>query len=281
MLAFKSSVPKVYYWLPPPIEDLDEVLAILFTGTCKPTEKELQCMPLLVRRQKVAHALEWLKLNHSDYADLEIAYDELDRYPEQCPPISVEFQHSLTNRVEEGTSVFDDAVDHGVEDRECPFVVHGFMGGQYDTKSLNALKGIALKHWDNHGGALTVSHGSTPLLVDNNLNLYPQIFPWLFPYGLGGIGMTSVSDKAHKWHLLMYHDKCFQHDICFPFVAFSHQQVKECTTGGLLLAETHNFDKIAERLLSMNQEVLENLAKWMAADELVKPATDEEWTCFS
>ncbi|KAF8220246.1 hypothetical protein L208DRAFT_1334961 [Tricholoma matsutake] len=151
VIAFKSPVPKVYYQLPPHMEDLDEVLAILFTGPCKPTEKELQHTPLLVRGWKVAQALEWLKLNHSDYIDLEIAYDELDRYLEQSPPISIEFQHSLTNKVEEGTSVFDDAVDVGVEDGECPFVVHGLMGGQYNTKSLNALKGIALKHWNNHG----------------------------------------------------------------------------------------------------------------------------------
>ena len=280
VIAFKSPVPKIYQKLPPPIEDLDEVLAILFTGPCEPTVKEFQRTPLLVRRNHVAQALEWLKLNHSDYADLEIAYDELDRYPEDSPPVSIHYQHSLTNKVAEGTSVFDDALDDGVDQGDCPFVVHGLMGEQLDTKSVTALKGIALRHWNNHGGALAISHDDSPQSIYNNQNLYPQIFPWLFPYGLGGIGATKLSEKSHKRRLLMYHDKCFQRDVCFPFVAFSHQQVKASTTGGFLLAETQKFDEIANRLLNVNQDVLENIAKRMSDGEIVKPSTDDEKTCF-
>lgn len=59
----------------------------------------------------------------------------------------------------------------------------------------------------------------------------------------------------------MYHDKRFQQDVCFPFVAFSHQQVKSSTTGGFLLAETRKFNDIANRLLNINQDVLQNIAK--------------------
>jgi hypothetical protein len=280
VIAFESPVPKIYHCLPPPMEDLDDVLAVLFTGPCKPTEKEFQRTPLLVRRKKVVQALEWLKLNHTDYTDLEIAYDELERYPENSPPVSVEYQHSETTKIEEGTSKFDNDDGHGVYEGECPFIVHGLSGADYDTKTLNTLKGIALRHWNDRGGALAVSHGSTPLSIYNNPNLYPQIFPWLFPYGLGGIGSTRLSDKAHKQHLLMYHDKRFQKDVCFPFVAFSHQQIKASTTGGLLLAESRNFDSIANRLLSVDQDVLNDLARRMSIGEVIKPSSDDERMCF-
>lgn len=37
VIAFESPVAKVYHELPPPREDLDDILAILFTGPCKPT----------------------------------------------------------------------------------------------------------------------------------------------------------------------------------------------------------------------------------------------------
>lgn len=40
-IAFESPVAKVYNTLPPPVEDLDEVLAVLFTGPCQPTREEL------------------------------------------------------------------------------------------------------------------------------------------------------------------------------------------------------------------------------------------------
>ena len=280
VIAFESPVPKIYRTLPPPVEDLDEVLAILFTGPCEPTEKEFQRTPLLVRRNHVARALEWLRLNHSEYADLEIAYDELGRYPEGSPPVSVLYQYSLTNKVAEGTSVFDDAPDDGVQQGDCPFVVHGLMGEQLDTKSITVLKGIALRHWNNRGAALAISHDASPQSVYNNPNLYPQIFPWLFPYGLGGIGATKLSEKLHKRYLLMYHDKRFQRDVCFPFVAFSHQQVKASTTGGVLLAETKKFNEIANRLLNINQDVLDNIAKRMSGGEIVKPSTEDESACF-
>ena len=277
VIAFESPVPKIYQKLPPPIEDLDEVLAILFTGPCAP---EFQRTPLLVRRNHVAHVLKWLKLNHSNYADLEIAYDELDRYPEDLPPVSVQYQHSLTNKVAEGTSVFDDALDDGVQQGDCLFVVCGLIGEQLDTKSITVLKGIALRHWNNHGGALAISHDASPQSIYNNPNLYPQIFPWLFPYGLGGINATKLSEKSHKQYLLMYHDKHFQRDVCFPFVAFSHQQVKASATGGILLAETQKFNEIANRLLSVNQDVLKNIAKRMSDGEIVKPSTKDESACF-
>lgn len=91
VILFESPVPKVYHRLPPPVEDLNEVIAVLFMGPCKPTKKEFQCTLLLVRWNHVACALEWLKLNHLDYADLEILYEELNRYPEDLPPVSVEY----------------------------------------------------------------------------------------------------------------------------------------------------------------------------------------------
>jgi hypothetical protein len=280
VIAFESPVPKIYQRLPPPIEDLDEVLAVLFTGPCKPTDKEFRRVPLLVRRAYVARALQWLKLNHVNYSDIDIAYEELERYPEDVPPISIEYKYSETNKRPEGTSLFDDGDEEGVDEGMCPFVVHGFTGDQMTTKSIETLKGIALKHWNNNGGALAVSHGAHTLSMYDNPSLYPQAFPWLFPYGTGGIGSTALSEKAHIRFLLMYHDKRFQRDVAFPFVAFSHQQVKAASSAGFLLAESSKFNDIAGRLLSVNQETLASISNRMADGETVKPTTEDERSCF-
>ena len=280
VIAFESPVPKLYHHLPPPVEDLDEVLAILFTRLCKPTEKEYVHTPLLVRRKNVANTLEWLKSNHSDHADLDISYEELNYYPENVPMVSIHYHPSLTNKVEEGTSVFDDTLDDGVEDRDCPFVVHGLTGDSLTTKSASTLKGLSLQHWNSNSSALAISHDKTLQSIYNNWNLYPQIFPWLFPYGFGGISSTKLSDKLHKCYLLMYHDKWFQRDVCFPFVAFSHHQIQSSTTGGYLLAKTQKFISIAECLLNINQDVLKNITQWMSNGEVVKPSTNDENECF-
>ena len=78
----------------------------------------------------------------------------------------------------------------------------------------------------------------------------------------------------------MYHDKCFQQDPGFPFVAFSHEQIKASTTGGFLLVETNKFDNIAHHLLRVDQEVLSLIADRMSKGELVKPSNQEETDCF-
>ena len=280
VIAFESPVPKVYRRLPPPVEDLEEILAILFTGPCLPTGKDYQRTPLLVRRSYVARALEWLKLNNIYYADLEIAYDELEKYPETIPPVTVEYRHSMTTKIEEGTSSFDNGEEIGVDDGECPFIVHGLMNEQYETMSVEALKGTALRHWNNGGGALAVSHSAKSKSIYNNLSLYPQAFPWLFPYGLGGIGTTPLSEKAHKHFLLMYHNKRFQYDATFPFVAFSHLQMKAASSAGFLLADSSKFRDITDRLLSVDQETLASISKRLSEGESVKPSTEHEKECY-
>ena len=50
VVAFESPIPKIYSVLPPPREDLDEVLAILFTGPSKPTSEDFSRTPFQLER---------------------------------------------------------------------------------------------------------------------------------------------------------------------------------------------------------------------------------------
>ena len=127
---------------------------------------------------------------------------------------------------------------------------------------------------------LAVGHSENPESIYNNPQFYPQMFPWLFPYGHGGIGSTHLSGAAHKQFPLMYHEKRFQADVYFPFVAFSHAQIKSSTTGAFLLTEKKNFHDITNRILSVDQSVLADLAKCMAEREMIKPQTQAEKDCF-
>ena len=87
-ILFSNPMPKVYNVLPPSIEEMDEVLAFIYTGPCKPTKADFKRTPMLVRHLKVATALNWLKLNHIDYYDCEISEKNLASYPEDGPPVS-------------------------------------------------------------------------------------------------------------------------------------------------------------------------------------------------
>jgi hypothetical protein len=283
-ITFANPIPKIYDILPPPIKELDEVLAFIYTGPCQPTKADFERTPLLVRRKKIRSALEWLKLNHADYYDLEISQENLDEYPEDGPPVVVDYHQSFTNKNPESTAINDNEVDEGTETGKCPFVVHGLTGEEYTNKSVKALKAIALKHLTSNGKILAIGHAEQPQSMYNNPQLFPQIMPWLFPYGLGGIGNDlqkgNLSDIAHKKHLLMYYDKRFQMDPHFPLIAFNHEQIKESTTAGYLLAEKSQFENISKRLMDVDLETLTKLARRMEDGENVKPETDEEILCF-
>ena len=282
IVAFESPIQKIYNVLPPPREDLDEVLAILFTGPCRPTAEDFARTPFLVRRNSVIAALEWLRLNHSDYADIQISKENVMQYEENMPPVSIEYRERLTNKVAEGTSVFDQEEEEGTVEGDCAFTVHGLTGENFNSMTPTVLKAMALRHLNSGGKMLAVGHSDKFQSMWNNPQLYPQMFPWLFPYGLGGIGAASasISHKEHKRHLLMYHDKRFQTDVNFPFVAFSHEQVKTSTTQSFLLADQSRFSEISERLMKTDRTTLDELIKRMETGELVTPKSENEKNCF-
>ncbi|KAJ3718489.1 hypothetical protein C8R42DRAFT_543680, partial [Lentinula raphanica] len=121
------------------------------------------------------------------------------------------------------------------------------------------LIGYAAQHLDSEGKFLRISHASNPQSLWNNPQLYPKMFPWLFPFGLGGLGSSkapSFSEASHLKFLMLYHDKRFQTDETFPFVAFSQQQIKAGTSQAFLMADSNKFEAITSRFLSVDSKVL-------------------------
>lgn len=280
-IAYQQPVPKVYNILPPPKEDIQEVLAIMFTGPCKPTSADFQRTPFLVRHNHVKNALIWLILNHADYEDVSISMENLEAYPEDMPPVSIEYRQMMHNKIPEGTSVHDMEEEEGTADGECTFTVHGLTGEELNVMSINAVKVNALQHLNSQGKFLAIGHSEEPESIWHNPQLYPQMFPWLFPYGLGGIGtVEGLPEKDHKKWLLMYHDKRFQKDQDFPFVAFSHEQIKIASSQSFLLADKKIFNDIKEQILTLDTHVLKSISERMGNEEIVKAETAEEETCF-
>jgi hypothetical protein len=139
-IAYQQPMPKIYNVLPPPKSDIEEVIAIMFTGPCKPTIADFKRTPFLVRHNHVKKALEWLILNHSDYEDVILSSDNLNEYPEDMPPVSVEYKPMMHNKSPEGTSSHDMEQEDGTEEGDCPFTVHGLTGQQLDVMTTNAVK---------------------------------------------------------------------------------------------------------------------------------------------
>ncbi len=233
-----------------------------------------------MRHHVVFNALSWLCNNHTHYQHVKISKANLNEYKENDTPVDIIYQHSLSNKVPEGTSVFDMTDADGTDNGICPIAVHSIVGEQLPMTDIRTQKSIATRHFKNDNGVLAIGHAEHPESIYNNTTLYLSMFPWLFPYGFGGVGLTHLSDTAHQKWLMMYHDKRFQTDVGFPFVAFSHEQIKASTTAGYLLVKKDKFHHIADRILRLDENVLDSLSAHLSSGESVKPVTPAEKDCF-
>ncbi|KAI4517648.1 hypothetical protein K525DRAFT_174774, partial [Schizophyllum commune Loenen D] len=212
-VMFSSPIPQVSRVLPPHKDEINEVLAFTFLGTARPTPDEFKRTPMLIRLNVVEAALRWLKLNHPAYKDVHISSENIESYRVENPLVWEFKQLSEDDTIQEAsaTSIANEDVD--APDRgPCPFVVHGLTSEKYTRMTINQLKSAALEHLQNGRSVLGIGHDEKPEGIFDNPKAYPAMFPWLFPYGLGGIGMhiggsASLSSVAHKRHLLLYHDK--------------------------------------------------------------------------
>ena len=88
-MCFRTPTKQVYKYLPPPRDEIETSLCYIHMGPTYPDKSMLAKVPMLVRRNKVKRALNWLKLKHAEYADVLISDTNLDTYRENEIPVRV------------------------------------------------------------------------------------------------------------------------------------------------------------------------------------------------
>lgn len=288
VICFSNPMLKIYQILPPPRDELDEMIAFQWTGPCRPTSDDLKRTPLLVRRSKVKHALDWLKLNHCDYSDLIISDANLDSYGDDGVPVGYHFEESDPEQNDPMTSAPHETSDdlEGTDSGPCPFMVHGLTGDAFSKLNNEQIKAVALEHLKRgQKNILFIGHDEAPVNTFNNPYLFPQLFPHLFPYGLGGVKNPlfkgKISSLAYKGHLLMYYDKRFQLDPTFALIGMNIEQMRESNDGGYVLSKRTNIESIAARLRNLDDKVLAAISEQLLAGKRIKPTTQAEKDCFA
>ncbi|KAL1684565.1 hypothetical protein GGG16DRAFT_68067, partial [Schizophyllum commune] len=213
VVMFSSPIPQVRTILPPLRKELNEIIAYTFLGTARPTPEDFKRTPMLVRLEVVEAALAWLKLNHPAYKDIVISQEHLNSYRVENPLVWEFRKLDEDDSIQEATatSMANEDVD-APDSGPCPFVVHGLTSEKFSKMTIDQLKAAALEHLQSGRSVMGIGHDDKPEGIFDNPKAYPSMFPWLFPYGLGGIGMHfggrgTLSSKAQKKHLLLYYDK--------------------------------------------------------------------------
>lgn len=283
-VVFPQPIAKFYDILPPPRDEIDMCLAVLFTGSVAPTGEDYKRTPLLVSHRKVLDALYWLRINHKDYEDIIISEENMSTYPEDSPPVTVLHRPNEGDLGGEMMAVHELDNERGVENGMCPFAVHGLAGSELADMSYEAKVATALDFFTSGGSAVAYGHVSEPASMYHNPNMFPGMFPWLFPYGLGGIGNSLIKVQLERprqvKQLLMYGDRRFQTDEYFCFIAFNQQQIMDSTRGGYILSERKTASSVADKIVNINQTALKRIIERGSKGEYLKPEDAEERSVF-
>ncbi|KAF9025589.1 hypothetical protein BDZ89DRAFT_953747, partial [Hymenopellis radicata] len=171
----------MYNILPPPRAEIEEAIVMFYTGPKKPNAEHFRKLPLVVRPSVVRNALNWLRLNHSEYMDLGPPSEEnLKTYPEDMPPLSLHYKENTSDtNITIDPSVHENKDTQGtdIEEDECAFIIHGLVGTQLDTMTYGAKKAAAMDWYDNRKGSVLAIHRKEAAeSIYHNLALYPLMF---------------------------------------------------------------------------------------------------------
>ncbi|KAI0643358.1 hypothetical protein C8Q79DRAFT_1074565, partial [Trametes meyenii] len=192
-ILFEQPTLRVYDVLPPPREDMAECFALIFTGSASPSNEDYKRTPFVVRHRVVMRALKWLKLNNHLYSSVQISESNMKQYQDDHPPVYVLHRNlDPSDDLEPNVGVHESATVFNHEDAndtrltECPFMIHTISAAELGEMTYQQRLAYAVRYFQQGGSALGVGHDPQPQSIYNNENLYPGMYPWLYPYGIGG-----------------------------------------------------------------------------------------------
>ncbi|KAJ8582756.1 hypothetical protein M405DRAFT_919955, partial [Rhizopogon salebrosus TDB-379] len=205
--------------LPPSVEDIITPVCVIFVGSSLPSQAWLQekAKPLTVRREKVRAALVWLQEHNRLYNDIQIDHSALDSMNEETLlPFHVDHvlpndaRDTLTSRYDAHETIQPRDNENRPADNTGSHIDHDFdrvvITDVDGHASANELRAAAVRHIKNKGGGyIQIPHDPEPVNEFFNPELFPLIYPTLFPYGFGGFEdrfrSESLSMKRHVKHL--------------------------------------------------------------------------------
>ena len=145
-VVFSQPVAKLLEVLPMPRAELDQIVAVLFTGSVTSTVSDFQYTPVFVRPLRVWAALLWLEENHSCYKDVRLSQDNLRSYLDGDIPVAFFYQRTSAEEPQETLGVSDSSRPSGTSGEMSPLSVHGVTEEGLVSMSFNEQALRAMQH---------------------------------------------------------------------------------------------------------------------------------------
>ena len=291
IIVFPQEPERVVDLLPPPIEDVITPICVIFVGSSPPSKEWLRkhARPLLVRKEKVFAALQWLRAHNPFYKDIRINHgvlqslgneDVLPVHLEVVPPsFSLD---SLTARYDTAVRSPSHPSRPETEARDSDDVFETVVVANVDPNApSHVLRAAAMEHVMKLGKSyVQVPHGARPVGDINNPAFFPLIYPTLFPYGLGTPEDLSrrrrVSLKRHVKHWLELSDPRFQTHYSFIFTAFNVLQKRSILLHSSLKIDRRLFDAFRSDFATVSPSAVRAVAERLVGGEHITCFTGEE-----
>lgn len=276
--------------LPPSPDELSSYICVVFVGPVKPSHEWLNehASPLLVRQDRVRRALRFLKDNNRLYADISIDEHSLSQLPENAVlPFEVQHETSTTS-----ANILTDSYDHagdnpGVDaySNSEEAAVSTFSGvivsDVNEAYSLKERKQAAMQHLkDPRKSHIAMPHDPVPVSEFDNPDLFPCMYPTLYPYGRGGFELATRTGRPsmdrHVRHLLNMTDKRFQEHFSFIFVAFNILQRRKALLHSKFKVESAHFKRVVNDINSVDADTIRSVVEKLDRGERIAHDVPEE-----
>lgn len=282
-IIYPQQPDKLATVLPPAVGETLTFICIIFVGSSSLTKEWLRnsAKPLVVRREKVRTALMWLKANNPLYKDVNIHEENLHALPEEdVLPYHIEYiapddaQETLVSRYDNGP----ENTEASVGQNQFESVVITDVDAHTPPAQLRAA---AIRHVKTKGKPFVqISHGSRPVNEFFNVNLFPMLYPTLFPYGCGGFEdgkrQKRISLKEHVKWLFSLRDRRFQTHYSFLFTVFNILQRRSLLLHSSLKVRKASFSRFARDFSSVSSAAIGEVLAQVESGERVVGQTDEQ-----
>ena len=289
IIVFPQHPERISGIMPPTVGDVTTPICIIFCGSTPPTSEWLKknARPLVVRRETVLKALQWLCTHNHLYKDVTIDADRISALPEE-DVLQYNVEHiPVSNTARDLVSRYDCSGDGQPADvtsepsPELPVHFESVVITDVDANSpSNQLKAAALRHAKRGGSFIQVPHDTEPLNEFFNPTMFPMIYPSLFPYGIGGFEdirrVVPIGLENHVKHMLALSDRRFQEHYSFMFVIFNVIQRRKLLLHTSLCVKRKNFESWAQRFVDVSVEAVQALADRSTIGGQPTASTDEE-----
>ncbi|KAE8228927.1 hypothetical protein CF326_g6121 [Tilletia indica] len=257
--------------LPRSLGDGDAFVSCVVIGPRKVRKEDLRHI-FKVRRAKVIALFDFLRANFKGYPQFPINEAALSCLPEDDVP-ELMMRYVVHNETGDVPSLFDQETA-GLQ----PHPAHEGMDDDtsmaqtfLERHGMVDINGVSIPAHDRTKSALesalpdlVIRHGSGFIQEYKNPELFPGMFPTLFPWGIGGFEIkreTALSLERQAKYLLDLSVPDFRRHWSFIFVVANIKQRRAIHHGSRFACKAKDLPRISKALAGLTPTLVQNICE--------------------